>query len=402
MNELPPALRIPEPTTARIERYRDGWRSGKPIEDPEKLKRWGYVGAKPSEYLVCTRDGVIDRKRSGQGVRVFKWPRDSIAIVPTTLQRIDFVADQITRERIGVEVAGIAVYRIAEPELAFRVLNFSYGEAASEKLAATLREMFVGAARRLIANLSLDECLTRRKETIARFLMDEIAPVVSGEGSPEDTTTAGWGVVIDTIEIQQVRIQSAQVFAHLQAPYRAEIAGRAELAELERKRQLAEVAATTARRSAELARDRAMHDIAIAEEQRRAQAAAEVAAAEAEQARSEALHRNAALELEHEHALRRREAEVALDLRRRDAETRELESQLDATAQQRAAALEQELAQVRTLQLLVQVLPQIAAALATRAETLNVTSMNGAGLDTVPAAIAQLLALAKGFGLQIP
>jgi len=226
--------------------------------------------------------------------------------------------------------------------------------------------------------------------------------VVSGEGSPEDTTAGGWGVVIDTIEIQQVTIQSAQVFAHLQAPYRAEIAGRAELADLERKRQVAEVAAAAARRNAELARDRAMHDIAIAEEQRRAQAAAEVAGAEAEAARSEALHRNASLELEHEHTLRRREAEVAIDLRRRDAETRELESQLDATAQQRAAALEEQLAQVRTMQLLVQVLPQIAAALATRAETLNVTSMNGAGLDTVPAAIAQLLALAKGFGLQIP
>jgi len=402
MKEVSPALRVPEPTSARIERYDHGWRSGKPIEDPDKLKRWGYVGAKPSEYLVCTRDGEIDHDRSGQGVRVFKWPRDSIAIVPTTLQRIDFVADQITRERIGVEVAGIAVYRIAEPELAFRVLNFTYGEAASEKLGATLREMFVGAARRLIANLSLDECLTRRKETIARFLMDEIAPVVSGEGSPEDRTTAGWGVVIDTIEIQQVRIQSAEVFAHLQAPYRAEIAGRAELAELDRKRQVAEVAATAARRNAELARDRAMHEIAIAEEQRRTQAAAEVAAADAEAARSEALHRNASLELEHEHTLRRREAEVALDLRRRDAETRELESQLDAAALQRSAALEQELAQVRTLQLLVQALPQIAAALATRAETLNVTSMNGAGLDTVPAAIAQLLALAKGFGLQIP
>jgi len=402
MNELPPALRLPQPTTTRVERYQDGWRSGKPIEDPEKLKRWGYVGAKPSEYLVCTRDGVIDPRRSGQGVRIFKWPSDSIAIVPTTLQRIDFVADQITRERVGVEVAGIAVYRIAEPELAFRVLNFSYGEAASEKLSATLSEMFVGAARRLIANLSLDECLTRRKETIARFLMDEIAPVVGGEGSPEDTTAGGWGVVIDTIEIQQVTIQSAQVFAHLQAPYRAEIAGRAELADLERKRQVAEVAAAAARRNAELARDRAMHDIAIAEEQRRAQAAAEVAGAEAEAARSEALHRNASLELEHEHTLRRREAEVAIDLRRRDAETRELESQLDATAQQRAAALEEQLAQVRTMQLLVQVLPQIAAALATRAETLNVTSMNGAGLDTVPAAIAQLLALAKGFGLQIP
>jgi hypothetical protein len=105
------------------------------------------------------------------------------ALVPTTLQRIEFTADQITRERAGVVITGIAVYRIAEPLLAFRVLDFTYGEAASEKLGATLREMFIGAARRLVANLSLDQCLTRRKETIAGYLIQEIAPVVSGEGS---------------------------------------------------------------------------------------------------------------------------------------------------------------------------------------------------------------------------
>jgi hypothetical protein len=167
-------------TSVDVERYQHGWRSGKPVEDPDKLKRWGFIAAKPSEYLVCTRRGQIDRGRSGQGMRIFKWPWDAVAIVPTTLQRIEFVADQITRERVGVEITGVAVYRIAEPELAFRVLNFTYGEAASEKLAATLREMFVGAARRLVANLSLEECLTRRKETIATFLMEEIAPVVSG------------------------------------------------------------------------------------------------------------------------------------------------------------------------------------------------------------------------------
>src|SRR5262245_52875042 len=352
-----------------VERYQTGWRSGKPVEDPAKLKRWGFIGAKPSEYLVCTRRGRIDPRRSGQGVRIFKWPWESVAIVPTTLQRIEFTADQITRERVGVEVSGIAVYRIAEPELAFRVLNFTYGEAASEKLSATLREMFVGAARRLIANLALDECLQRRKETIAGFLMEEIAPVVGGEGSPEDTTMRGWGVVIDTIEIQQVRIQSGAVFAHLQAPYRAEIAARAELAELERARAVAErraeterkseeaqleslratralrarteaeateveaheaarraeMTAAAARRNAELERDKVLHQITIAEEQRRAKAQADVAALEAEVARSQALHRTAALDVEHERALKLARQAVELELR---TQTAELEGEL--------------------------------------------------------------------------
>ena len=51
-----------------VERYRAGWRSGKPIEDPEKLKRWGYIGAQPSEYLVCTRRGEVDRRAERRDV----------------------------------------------------------------------------------------------------------------------------------------------------------------------------------------------------------------------------------------------------------------------------------------------------------------------------------------------
>lgn len=448
-----------------VERYQHGWRSGKPVEDPEKLKSWGWIGAKPSEYLVCTRRGAIDRKRSGQGVRMFKWPWDTIAIVPTTLQRIEFVADQITRERVGVAIAGIAVYRIAVPELAFRVLNFTYGEAASEKLAATLREMFVGAARRLVANLSLDECLTRRKETISGFLMEEIAPVVGGEGSPDDVTERGWGVVIDTIEIQQVTIQSELVFNHLQAPYRAEIAARAELAELERARTIAErraeterlsqeaqlesvratralkarteaeateveareasrraeMTAAVARRNVELERDRALHQIEIAEEQRRARAAGELATLEADAVHVEAIHRAALLEHERAHAaalqrlaaeleLRRTQAGVDHELRRREAETRDAESQLDAAAQRRLADVELSLAQSRTLrELVVHALPQVAQALQLSAETMHYTHIGGGGdgvaggpLAAVPPAIAQILALAQSFGLELP
>ena len=102
-------------------RYEEGWRRGKPVEDPAKLKRWGFVTAKPSEYLVSVKEGRIDLRRSGQGMRVWKWPWQAVAIIPTTLQQLEFVADQITRERVGVQVTGIAVYRIAHPEIAYRM-----------------------------------------------------------------------------------------------------------------------------------------------------------------------------------------------------------------------------------------------------------------------------------------
>ena len=204
----------------------DGWRSGKPVEDPEKTKRWGFVTAKPSEYLVHVRRGRVTSS-SGQGTTCFKWPWESVAIVPTSLQRLQFRADQITAERIGVEVVGLAVFRIADPQLAFRVLNFSYPERAQEKLQSTLIEMFIGATRRIIATLSVDDCLGKRKQALAEELLREIAPVVGGSGRPDDGTDRGWGVVIDTIEIQEVRVLSEKVFAAMQAPARAALDRRA-------------------------------------------------------------------------------------------------------------------------------------------------------------------------------
>src|SRR5262245_37905487 len=107
------------------------WRPGKPAEDPEKTKKWGLVTAKPSEYLIHFRGGRIRTRSSGQGATCFKLPWDSVAIVPTTISRLQFTADQVTREKIGVEITGLAVYRIVAPEIAFRMLNFSFGERAS-------------------------------------------------------------------------------------------------------------------------------------------------------------------------------------------------------------------------------------------------------------------------------
>jgi regulator of protease activity HflC (stomatin/prohibitin superfamily) len=473
-------------------RYQEGWRAGKPVEDPEKLKSWGFVTAKPSEYLVVVNGGRINMRRSGQGMRVWKWPWNSVAIVPTSLQQIDFVADQVTRERVGVCVSGVAVYRIAQPEIAFRVLNFTYGESAKEKLAATLREMFIGAARRLIANLSLEQCLQNRKESIAAFLMQEIAPVVSGSGRPDDTTDQGWGVVIDTIEIQDVKILSKQVFEHLQAPFRAEIGMKAEMAQLERQRSVAELRAVTEKQTSEAA-------ILSQRETRILRAKAEAAAAESEAAealraeqakmrvqadeleRKEALSKkrlsldegialrqaesNAAVErrrselrqqqeLEqlkaqehkrimaaqaelaalsseaewgeksHQAELRRQEQELARtaareeaelsmktkkdaalrDERRQELEMRRLEAQAEAERQRALAEVEMLLNQGRVLRdLVTQGLPQIAGAFKQNFGSIHYTQL-GQGADGGPfamigGAMAQVLAIAKSFGL---
>jgi flotillin len=223
------------------------WRQGKPVEDPEKMKRWAFITAKPSEYLIHVRRGRIRRRSTGQGASCFKWPWDSVAIIPTTINRLQFTADQVTLEKVGVQITGLAVYRIAEPELTFRMLNFSYSERAQAKLAELLTEMFVGATRRLVANLRVEDAMTRRKESIARELMAELVPIVEGRGRVDDSTAGGWGVILDTVEIQNVQILSDTVFQDMQAKFRAELALRARMAEMESAREIATLEATSTR-----------------------------------------------------------------------------------------------------------------------------------------------------------
>ena len=249
------------------------WRKGKPVEDPEKMKRWGFITAKPSEYLIHVRRGKIRRKSTGQGASCFKLPWDSVAVIPTTINRLQFTADQVTLEKVGVQVTGLAVYRIAEPELTFRMLNFSYSERAQEKLGEILTEMFVGATRRLVANLKVEDAITHRKESIARELMAELVPIVEGRGRTDDSTATGWGVVIDTVEIQNVQILSDVVFKDMQARFRAELALKARMAEMESSREMATLEAAAARQieEAKIASETATRELRAQAESRTTQ-----------------------------------------------------------------------------------------------------------------------------------
>lgn len=239
---------------------KNGWREGRPVEDPNKTKRWGLVTAKPSEFLVHVRGGRVRSKSSGQGATCFKWPWDAVSVIPTSLQRLAFRADQVTKERVGVEVMGLAVYRIVDPMLAYRVLNFSYPERAQQKLEETLTGMFIGATRRLVANLTVHACLEERKVALADELLREVAPVVGGHGGLHDDTDQGWGVVIDTIEIQEVRVLSEKVFADMQAPYRARLEHAAAAARADSQQEAA-VREAEARRAIEKARIEAEREV---------------------------------------------------------------------------------------------------------------------------------------------
>lgn len=437
-------------------RYAEGWRAGKPTEDPEKLKRWGRVSARPSEYLIHMRAGQVRPGSSGQGASCFKLPSDAVAVVPTTVQKLRFSAGQVTREKVGVEVTGLAVYRIAEPLIAFRMLNFSFPERAQQKLEEMLVEMFAGATRRLVANLTVDECLSRRKEGIATELMLEIAPVVSGRGRTDDETDMGWGVVIDTIEIQDVRILSPTVFSNMQARYRqtqeleareaaltTERAVKLGEAEATRRIELTQLAARTEvqKRRQEVEEEARLGEIAaasrvaavkLAEEQRAAEQRLSIEAARAQlEAQLEATQHTAIL------ARAQLEAEVeaaqhAASLLRAEHELTHLRLQAEMSAARRALAeseiaiaelaarqailgQEPELSRARALReienavsagavqlVLAQRLPDLAAAFQQKMGHVHVTAMSGENpFGFITAAVEGVLGMARAAGLDV-
>jgi hypothetical protein len=362
-----------------------------------------------------------------------------VAVVPTTVQRLHFSADQVTSEKVGVQVTGLAVYRIAQPLIAYRMLNFSFPERAQEKLQQLLVEMFVGAARRLVSNLTVEECLAKRKEGIAAELMREIAPVVSGSGRAEDDTDRGWGVVLDDIEIQDVRILSQAVFGNLQAGYRLEQERRAREAELAKNRSLEQQAAEAGRQIA-LAKLAAETEVrqrrqASAEEARMSELAAEARVSESQRAHEQAAARarlQADLEkvrMDGETEAARHTAKMAqltqekahvdaqaaaAEARRRLGEALVALTELDARKSR--VGHELELDRVRglreventispeSIQLMVaQQLPQLAAAFQQKLGEIHITAVDGANpFGYVAAAVEGVMGLARSAGLKLP
>jgi hypothetical protein len=282
--------------------------------------------------------------------------------VDTSVHRLQFTADQVTREKVGVAVTGLAVFRVVAPEVAFRMLDLARPDAHEE----ILREMFVGATRRLVANLALEDCLTRRKDALAAELMAEVAPVVSGRGAVGDSTDRGWGVAIDTIEVQDVRVLSNEVFERLQAPYRATLAleaGRAQ-AEVDRAQQRFRV-------EREQADERHRLELFRLEEER--------VAAERDRARAEA-----------EEGVRRAELEAA-------AVRAEAAGRADATRAERAASDGVSEARLREIAL-TDTLPRVAEAF--RGSFDHVTVHSG-DLGFLGQALAQVFDALRSAGVKV-
>lgn len=349
---------------------------------PSTNPSWGRVCAAPHEHLIVIRRGRVIR--SQRGGSHFCWPGDSVVRVDTSVNRLQFTADQVTREKTGVRVTGLAVFRIVEPEIAYTMLDLEGGGDHEE----ILREMFVGATRRLVANLTLEDCLTRRKDSLADELMAEVAPVVQGAGRTADATDRGWGIAIDTIEVQDVNILSEEVFRRLQAPYREQLA-------LEAAQAHDEVVKERFRAEAEQERGQERHRLEMLEIQE-----ARVAT-EHQRAIEEATHEEQVRQVEQLAEIAREEARAASELRRAelDAEAQRLAGVVRAEILRLERGASDEISQARLQELLLtRTLPEIAAAFRDSFDQIHIT---GGDLAFLGEGLTQVLATLKAFDVDL-
>ncbi len=210
---------------------KDGEVTSSSPDDPRLKKRWGYIAALPSEYLIHFRKGKLDEKTSGQGGSCFKHWSDTTFIIPTSLKEIVFEANQLTKDNVDVKIRGMAVYRISDPMRIYKLINFLHRQSAEEKLARMIGDMCRSTSKWLVSNMEVEECIRKRKEDIAEALKKETSYVVAHDQS-------GWGVEIVTIDIQDVYIQDAEIFNAMQMLFKSEKMRESKLAEMEMERNL--------------------------------------------------------------------------------------------------------------------------------------------------------------------
>ena len=190
------------------------------------MKRFGYIIASPAEFALHRRFGKT--RRTGRGLGFFKLPWiDRHYLIPASAQCVSFAADQITAECQGVEVAGFAVWKVGDPEKASAGFDFADPAAALSTIGGNLKNVVESAIRHQVANMTMEEVL-RKRGTIILRLKDELA-YIAGE----------WGLIIETVEIKNVRILSAQLFTQMQARFRDSTRLASEMSGLETERQIA-------------------------------------------------------------------------------------------------------------------------------------------------------------------
>lgn len=190
------------------------------------MSSYHYVTVNPSDYAIVFKNGNIIKE--GRGFRFFCTPRIQYVIIPGNVKNITFVADQISKENQGVEVSGFAIWKVGDPKKIYQHFDFNTENDTMEQVSVFLKDVVESAIRHMVANMTIEEVL-RKRGTIIVQLKKELEYI-----------SEQWGIVVDTIEIKNVRIQSKNLFDNMQARFRNAVRLEAETNTIETEKQIEE------------------------------------------------------------------------------------------------------------------------------------------------------------------
>lgn len=184
----------------------------------------GVITVAPNEYVVHTRLGNIINQGLGQTFFCLPFV-DSYVKFSITPRKINFYADNITKEKQGVGIDGFLIWSIEDGDKAYKKVDSSE-EQALDNLSLQLIDLSVSITRSAISNMSLDNVLANRK-----VLVDELAMQLK-------EIIVDWGLKIEAIEIKEVKVLSDTLFESMQAPFRNEQLKFAEHSRLETRQSI--------------------------------------------------------------------------------------------------------------------------------------------------------------------
>ena len=189
-----------------------------------------YVLSQPNEWMIVLNNGKI--KAMGVGITSRVSYFDSCVKFPSKIHKVHFNAQQVTQEMQGIEVSGVILWSInPKDDLPLKAVKYlgkdlTYLDAKTAK--DNLAEMCSAIVQHNIANSTIEEILKQRD-----MLRDSISKGIS-------SVIEGWGCLIESVEITDVKILSSKLFKNLQMQYREEQRKKAELINMNTEKQLKE------------------------------------------------------------------------------------------------------------------------------------------------------------------
>ena len=203
---------------------------------------WKSVIVPPNVYVVHTRRGHKEPIHIGKGISFrFNPLTDAFLVIPAAVQTILINANCICIERQGILVQAYVQWIIDDIKTAYWKLDFSDPEDPMGIVNVQLREQAEAAIKDKVATLSIDQVLSD-KQSIIEELTNRLQTVAEGSRNDGDrpNTSEGLGLKIVTVQIKEAVVSSTDLWQNLQAPFRAERAKMARIAELESEEEINE------------------------------------------------------------------------------------------------------------------------------------------------------------------